>query len=81
MPSPLTDADHALAAALTPHLLRDGVWFAGVDVIGGLVIEVNTLNPGGVYWSEQLGTSGIAAHLVASLETSAASSLLPTRAS
>lgn len=81
MPSPLTDADHALAAALTPHLLRDGVWFAGVDVIGGLVIEVNTLNPGGVYWSEQLGTSGIAARLVASLETSAASSLLPTRAS
>ncbi|MES2644048.1 MAG: hypothetical protein V4850_31455 [Myxococcota bacterium] len=82
MPSPLSDADHALAAALTPHLARDGIWFAGVDVIGGLVIEVNTLNPGGVYWSEQFGQPDIAARLVQSLEYAARPpSLLPTRAS
>lgn len=82
MPSPLTDADHALAAALSPHLVRDGVWFAGVDVIGGQVIEVNTLNPGGVYWSEQFSRPDIAHRVVASLELAARSpSLLPTAAS
>lgn len=79
MPSPLTDTDHALAAALTPHLVRDGVWFAGIDVIGGLVIEVNTLNPGGIYWSEQFSAPDIADRLVATLEPAA--SPLPTRAS
>lgn len=82
VPSPLTDTDHALAAALSPHLQRDGVWFAGVDVIGGMVIEVNTLNPGGVYWSEQFSQPDIAQRLVASLERSASPpSLLPTAAS
>ena len=82
MPSPLTAADHALAAALTPHLVRDGVWFAGVDVIGDLVIEVNTLNPGGVYWSEHFSQPDIALRLVASLERAATPpSLLPTAAS
>jgi glutathione synthase len=81
MPSPLSDDDHALAAALAPHLARDGVWFAGVDVIGGRVIEVNTLNPGGVYWSEQFSRPDIADRLVASLERHADPSLQPTAAS
>ncbi len=82
MPSPLTESDHALAAALTPHLVRDGIWFAGVDAIGDLVIEVNTLNPGGVYWSEQFSRPDIAHRLVASLERAATPpSLLPTAAS
>lgn len=81
MPSPLSDDDQALAAALTPHLSRDGVWFAGVDVIGGRVIEVNTLNPGGVYWSEQFSRPDIADRLVASLERQSDPSLLPTAAS
>jgi glutathione synthase len=82
MSCPLTDADHALATALTPHLVRDGVWFAGVDVIGGLVIEVNTLNPGGVFWSEQFSQPDIGHQLIASLEASARPpSLLPTAAS
>jgi len=47
LPCELTVADHAVAEALTPHLRAAGVWFAGIDVIGGRVVEVNTLNPGG----------------------------------
>lgn len=81
VPSPLTEADHALAARLTPHLTRDGVWLAGIDVIGGLVIEVNTLNPGGIYWSEQFSRPDIAERVVASLEPRTLQSLLPTAAS
>lgn len=67
-PVELDAADHALAAALSPHLLAEGIWLAGIDVIGGRVVEVNTLNPGGVYWAEALGHSGLGARVVASLE-------------
>ena len=51
LPEPTTpdDRDRELVALVTPHLRRDGVWFAGLDIIGGQLVEVNTLNPGGVH--------------------------------
>ena len=71
VPCPLTEDDHTLAAALTPHLIQAGVWFAGIDVIGGVVIEVNTLNPGGVFWAEQFSQPDIGQRIIASLEKTA----------
>lgn len=67
-PTTMTDTDHALAAALRPHLVRSGVWFAGIDVIGGRVVEVNTLNPGGIHYTELFSGQPIARTLVESLE-------------
>lgn len=67
-PTELTAEDHALIEVLTPHLRRDGVWFAGVDVIGGKVVEVNALNPGGVHYSEHFGGQPIADLVVRSVE-------------
>lgn len=80
-PCELSAADHTLADALTPHLARAGVWFAGVDVIGGRVVEINTLNPGGVHWSEHFAGTAIARRVVASLESRArpASPLPPSQ--
>jgi len=51
----ITREDEAVARAITPHLLRHGIGFAGLDVIGGKMVEVNTLNPGGVHWADALG--------------------------
>lgn len=48
----VSDQDRALCEAMNPHLLKAGVWLAGVDVIGGKVIEVNTLNPGGLHLAQ-----------------------------
>ncbi|MFZ5479683.1 MAG: hypothetical protein ACOZNI_23150 [Myxococcota bacterium] len=62
------DADVAVAASLGPHLARAGVWLAGIDVIGGLAVEVNTLNPGGVHWTEHFTGAPIARRVVESLE-------------
>jgi glutathione synthase len=73
-PCVLTESDHSLARALGPHLVRAGVWFAGVDVIGGRVVEVNTLNPGGIHYTEQLTRTVVARRLVASLAPSPAPS-------
>lgn len=53
-PCKVTDTDLAIAASLRPHLERCGVYLAGLDVIGEHIIEVNTLNPGGVHYAELL---------------------------
>ena len=50
----LTEMDLHAAAAISPHLLQNGIRIAGLDVIGGLLLEVNTLNPGGVFYAESL---------------------------
>lgn len=51
-PWPLQEADHRVADAISPHLKRNGIRIAGLDVIGSLLVEVNTLNPGGVHYAE-----------------------------
>jgi len=44
----LTKEEKALCRALGPQLVRDGLYFAGLDVINGKLIEVNVLSPGGI---------------------------------
>jgi glutathione synthase len=66
-PCPVTDRDQELAATLTPHLRRDGIWFAGIDVIGGRVVEVNTLNPGGAHYTSQFTGLPVARQIIDSL--------------
>lgn len=51
VPCPPDPRDEVLVRALAPHLDAAGVWFAGVDVIDGCVVEVNTLNPGGIHYT------------------------------
>jgi glutathione synthase len=67
LPCELTPADHALAEALTPHLRAAGVWFAGIDVIGGRVVEVNTLNPGGAAHAAVFSGVNVADRVLSSL--------------
>lgn len=44
----VTDADVALCARLAPELRRLGLIFVGLDVIGGLLTEVNVTSPTGL---------------------------------
>ena len=44
----LDAADHAIIAAVGPSLRRDGLFFVGIDVIGGFLTEVNVTSPTGV---------------------------------
>jgi glutathione synthase len=41
----LDDADRAIAAAVAPLLKREGIIFAGLDVIAGKLIEINVTSP------------------------------------
>jgi glutathione synthase len=53
-PADIDDADRAIVAALRPHLLRHGIAIAGLDVIGGRLIEVNVTCPGGMHKTDAL---------------------------
>jgi glutathione synthase len=44
----LTGQEKKLCAHIGPKLARDGLFFAGIDVINGKLIEVNVMSPGGI---------------------------------
>jgi glutathione synthase len=46
--SELTDRDLNICKTLSPRLRNDGLYFVGLDVIGGYITEINTTSPTGV---------------------------------
>lgn len=64
----LGDPERRILDTLTPHLRAEGVWFAGVDVIGDAVVEVNVLNPGGLHYSGLYGGRDLAVDVIATLD-------------
>lgn len=44
----LTKTEKALCKLIGPKLVRDGLFFVGIDVINGKLIEVNVQSPGGI---------------------------------
>ncbi len=44
----LTKAEKALCKQIGPKLVNDGLFFVGIDVIGGKLVEVNVMSPGGI---------------------------------
>lgn len=44
----ITKEEKKLCAAIGPKLVRDGLYFTGLDVIGNKLVEVNVLSPGGI---------------------------------
>ena len=47
-PSALTPRDHEIAARVGPSLRERGLWFVGIDVIDGLLTEINVTSPTGL---------------------------------
>ena len=44
----LTRAEKDLCKQIGPKLVKDGLYFVGIDVIGGKLVEVNVMSPGGI---------------------------------
>ncbi len=53
--APLTDRDREICAEVAPQLIRDGLYFVGIDVIGGYLTEVNVTSPTGIREADRLG--------------------------
>lgn len=64
VPTEVTAAELVVIARLTPALLSAGIRFAGLDMIGSSVTEVNALNPGGAYHTDRLGGSDVAGEII-----------------
>ena len=44
----LTKEEKDLCKQIGPKLVKDGLFFVGIDVIGGKLVEVNVMSPGGI---------------------------------
>jgi glutathione synthase len=64
----LDAGERALCAALGPRLRQDGLWLVGIDVIGGLLTEVNVTSPTGVQEIDRLDGVRLEAKIVDFLE-------------
>jgi len=64
----LTDADRRICERVGPELRRRGVIFAGLDVIGDYLTEVNVTSPTGIREIHKLSGVNLAASLMDSIE-------------
>jgi glutathione synthase len=64
----LDDADRRIVAALAPRLRRDGLFFVGIDVIGGFLTEVNVTSPTGVQEVNRLEGTHLEARILDAVE-------------
>lgn len=65
----LTKQEKALCKSIGPKLVRDGLYFAGLDVIGGKLIEVNVLSPGGITRINKLNRTKLQRPVIDFVET------------
>jgi glutathione synthase len=68
-----TDGDRALVGAMAARLRADGLFFVGLDVIAGKLIEVNVTSPTLLQELRRLGGPDVAAEIIAAVEGRAAS--------
>lgn len=68
VPATLTDADRHIIEALAPSLRRDGLYFVGLDVIGGKLTEVNVTSPTGIQQMSELDGENYSARFIDWLE-------------
>ncbi len=50
----ITDKEREICAALKDQLIRDGLYFVGIDIIGDKLVEINCVSPGGIPRINQL---------------------------
>ena len=65
----LSDADRSICAAVGPVLRDQGVIFAGIDVIGDYLTEVNVTSPTGIRELDTQFDLNIAGQLFDAIET------------
>jgi glutathione synthase len=63
--------ERSMIEALRPQLLRDGLWFVGIDVIGGKLTEVNVTSPTGIQQMSRFDGVNYCASVIAWLEQKA----------
>ncbi len=58
----------AVAASVGPKLREDGIFLAGLDIVGDKLLEINTISPGGLYSASRLEGVDFAAAVIQAVE-------------
>jgi len=62
------EREHEICRVLEPLLSGAGIYFAGLDVIGGLLTEINVTSPTGLQEIRRLGGADLAAEIIDMVE-------------
>ena len=65
----LTKEEKALCKQIGPKLVKDGLYFVGIDVIGGKLVEVNVMSPGGITYMNKVYKTKIQSKVVDFVES------------
>ncbi|MBT8185355.1 MAG: glutathione synthase [Eudoraea sp.] len=65
----MTKQEKALCKQIGPKLVKDGLHFVGIDVIGGKLVEVNVMSPGGVTYMNKVYKTKIQAKVIDFIES------------
>jgi glutathione synthase len=64
----ITDRELDICRQLAPTLRRDGLYFVGIDVIGGYLTEVNVTSPTGIREIDRLNDAHLGDQVIAWVE-------------
>ena len=64
----ITDKILELTEIVRPKLVRDGIFFAGLDIVGDKLLEVNVFSPGGLNAAGKLANEDFCTPLIEALE-------------
>lgn len=64
----LSKAEKKLCAKIGPKLVKDGLFFVGIDIISEKLVEVNVMSPGGVTYMNKVYRSRIQEKIIDYLE-------------
>lgn len=65
----LTKAEKALCKQIGPKLVNDGLYFVGIDVIEGKLIEVNVMSPGGITYINKINKTKLQCKVIDFVES------------
>jgi len=51
--------DEKICQCLSTRLVKDGIYLAGVDIIGGKIVEINVTSPGGIPEIDRLNRTNL----------------------
>ncbi len=67
-PTELTSQDHEICEAMADDLRREGLFFVGIDIIGGRLIEVNVTSPTGLREAANFAKQPLHLQVIAAME-------------
>lgn len=65
----ITDREQEICRTVAPKLLEDGLYFVGLDIIGGYLTEVNVTSPTGLREIDRLNNTCLGKQVIQWLET------------